>query len=197
MARQPVRVAAASRPYPGEVANGDAWQVDWHEGACRIAVVDGLGHGPEAASISTAALGLLAERPDLSPAEGLRACHLALSKTRGAAMLIAWIKPAAGELVYAGVGNVEAHLWQDGRQQRLVAYRGIVGTATPTIRPFSLALGSEWLLLIHTDGIRARFEADKLPEELLTDPQRLADGILLGWGREMDDATVVVAAPAQ
>ena len=35
-------MAAASRPHPNETANGDAWAVDWHDGACRIAlIVDG------------------------------------------------------------------------------------------------------------------------------------------------------------
>jgi len=42
-------VAGVSRPYPGETVNGDAWAVHRHGGAGRIALVDGLGHGPEAA----------------------------------------------------------------------------------------------------------------------------------------------------
>ena len=196
MAEHPVRVAAVSRPYPGETANGDAWRVDWHDGTCRIAVIDGLGHGVDAARAADAALDLLAARPDLAPDEGLRACHRALGSTRGAAMLVARIDLSNRELVYAGVGNVDAHLWQDGRQQRLVAYRGIVGTATPTIRPFSVPLNEEWLLLIHTDGVRARFEVDTLPTAVRDDPQRLAESILLDWGRQSDDATVVVAAPS-
>lgn len=196
VADQPVRVAAATRPYPGETVNGDAWRVDWHDGTCRIAVIDGLGHGVDAARAADAALDLLAARPELAPDEGLRACHGALAGTRGGVMLVARIDLPNRELVYAGVGNVDAHLWQDGRQQRLVAYRGIVGTATPTIRPFSVPLSGQWLLLIHTDGVRDRFEVEKLPDALLADPQRLADGILLDWGRRTDDATVVVAAPS-
>jgi serine phosphatase RsbU (regulator of sigma subunit) len=188
-------ISAASRPYPGEVENGDAWQVDWHANSCRIAVVDGLGHGSQAAAAARAACHALAERPELSPPQGLRLCHDALASTRGAAISIASIELDTSRLVYSGVGNVDAHLWQGGRQERLVGYRGIVGRTLPTLRDFSFSLQPEWVLLIHTDGVSGRFRVETLFAELLTNPQQLAQHILEGWGRKTDDATVVVIRP--
>jgi serine phosphatase RsbU (regulator of sigma subunit) len=187
-------IAAASRAYPGEVENGDSWQVDWHASSCRIALVDGLGHGSQAAAAARAACRALAKRPDLAPLEGLRVCHGALASTRGAAISIASIELDTSRLVYAGVGNVDAHLWQAGHQERLVGYRGIVGRTLPTLRAFSISLQPDWVLLIHTDGVSGRFRVETFAE-LLPDPQQLAQRILEDWGRSTDDATVVVIRP--
>ena len=193
VASQGVAVGAASRPYPGEALNGDAWQIDWHGDRCRITVIDGLGHGPDAALAATLARDALMRAPELLPLDGLRVCHRALAGTRGAAISVASIDLAAVQLTYAGVGNVMGHLWQDGRREQLVGYPGIVGAVLPTLRSFSIPLQSQWLIAIHTDGISARFRFEALEEKHPVDPHRLAEHILTGWGRSNDDATVVVA----
>jgi hypothetical protein len=110
-------------------------------------------------------------------------------------MSIARLDVARRELLYAGIGNVEAHLWQDGRRERLIAYRGIVGSAIRTIRPFTLRLAEEWLLLLHSDGISARadVEALGLPQPLV--PADAAQAILDRYARAHDDALALVAVP--
>jgi serine phosphatase RsbU (regulator of sigma subunit) len=192
--RQPVSVAVAARPYPGEPVSGDAWQVDWHGPLCRIAVVDGLGHGPCAATAALAATTALAVDPALTPVSAVARCHDALRGTRGAALLVAAIDVPAGRLTIAGVGNVAAHLWQDGRRQHLVTDRGIAGSALPRLRPVEAPIGADWTLLIHTDGIRDRFDMGELIAKT-TDAHDLAETVLRHWGRPTDDATVVVAQP--
>ncbi|HWE62357.1 MAG TPA: SpoIIE family protein phosphatase [Chloroflexota bacterium] len=167
--------------------------VQWHGGACRVAVIDGLGHGPAAAAAAQRATDTLIAYPALSPGEAVQACHHALHGTRGAVVSIAGIDPGAGQLTYAGVGNVEAQLWQHGRTQRLIAYRGIVGQSLPPVRPYVVSLEREWLLLLHTDGVSARFAVETLPEFTGPTPGSLATAVLAGWGRDTDDATVVVA----
>jgi serine phosphatase RsbU (regulator of sigma subunit) len=193
MAQDPLIVVAATRPLPGEASNGDAWQVDWQEGRCRVAIVDGLGHGPAAADAANFALRALAERPELGPEASLRLCHAALAGSRGAAMSIALIDPVARELTYCGVGNAEACLVNDGHSQRLIAYRGIIGARLPNFRAFSHPLTPDWMLVMYTDGIRSRFPLDLVPEPQHRKLQAVADAILDGWARPTDDATVVVA----
>lgn len=188
-----ITIAAATRPYPGESANGDAWTVQWHNGACRIAVIDGLGHGPDAAAAAQAAVAALAAQPQLLPEAALRICHDALRGTRGAAISVGTVDAAGSQLTYAGVGNVEAHLWGASQRQRLIAYRGIVGTILPTLRTFTLDLPPAWLLIVHTDGISARFTLPAPGEGLPEDHQQFANELLLHRGRQTDDATVVVA----
>jgi hypothetical protein len=191
-----VRIGAASRTFPGESANGDGWAATWDGAACRLTVVDGLGHGPEAAAATRAALDALAARPALPPGDALRACHAALGGTRGAAISVARIEPARRHLSFAGVGNVEARLWANGPTgpaSRPIAYRGIVGSALPTVRVADYDLADGWLLILHTDGVSARFELDAAGGRGAIDPQALAETLLARWGRQTDDATAVVA----
>jgi serine/threonine protein phosphatase PrpC len=197
-------IAAASQTHPKETVCGDAWLVTWHHDTCRLAVVDGLGHGELAAKAARAALATLAVAPQLEPAAALRACHAALAGTRGAALALAVIEPSAGRLVYTGVGNVEARLWparEPAHQQRPISYRGIVGVALPTPRVFQLPLPANWRLLLHTDGVSAKLDLRQLQSAATgtTDAaslQALADEALRRWGRTTDDATVVIAAPS-
>jgi serine phosphatase RsbU (regulator of sigma subunit) len=174
--------------------SGDAWQVDWDGDICRIAVIDGLGHGPQAAEAALAATTDLAARPGRDPVAAVQSCHEALMGTRGAAMLVACVDPGAGQLTIAGVGNVEAQLWQHGRAQHLMSDRGIVGSTLPRIRPIAVALDADWLLLIYTDGIRNRFDLGAV-RETAPDGRGCAEALLHGWSRPTDDVTVLVAQP--
>jgi serine phosphatase RsbU (regulator of sigma subunit) len=194
MASFPVAVAVAARPYPGEAVSGDAWRVDWHGPVCRIALVDGLGHGPEAASAALAAVAALAAEPALEPVDAVHCCHDALAGTRGAALLVVSLDVSRGELIMAGVGNVEARLCQDGGAKHLMTDRGIVGSVLPRVRSVEMALSPDWLLLMHTDGIKRRFDAQS-QLEAAPDGDGLAQAILAGWARATDDATVLVAKP--
>jgi len=186
-------IGVASRPHPAETVNGDAYAVHWWNGLCRIAVIDGLGHGKDAAAASARAVEVLAAHPELDPAEALRRCHAALAGTRGAAMSVARIDAARHELVYAGIGNVEAHIWQRGKHERLIVYRGIIGSAMRTVRPFTVQLADTWTFLMHSDGIstRADLQAPGIPPA--ADPTTLAEAVLQAFGRQHDDAMAVVA----
>jgi serine phosphatase RsbU (regulator of sigma subunit) len=190
-----IDIAVAARPHPSETVNGDASAVQWSGGICRIAVIDGLGHGPEAAYASARAVDALNAHPDLVPADAIRQCHTALQGTRGAAMAVARLDPVRQELLYAGVGNIEAHLWYPDRRERPISYRGIVGAVLPTIRSFMLHLDTDWTFILHSDGVSARIVADALVIRPPWEPQSLADAILARYARASDDAMVVVATP--
>ncbi len=191
--RQTLTIATAERAYPGATVSGDAFQVDWHAARCRIAVIDGLGHGPLAAAAADAAKTALAAHPELAPTAALLTCHDALRATRGAAMWVGSIDLESRRLVYAGVGNVDGLVWQNGDRFQVVGQRGIVGAAMPTLREFERPVTAEWLLVVHTDGIRAHSGSEALAELLRQDPQSLVDGLLQEWGRATDDALILAA----
>lgn len=197
MALDNLTIVAAARPHPHESVSGDAWTVQTtDEGARRLAVIDGLGHGPPAHEAARRAVDALAAAPELPPDRALALCHRALAGTRGAAISIAWLAPGGDELVFAGVGNAEGRIWQPEGERRLLAQRGIVGAAVPTIRPVRFALAADWLLIMHSDGISDRFASASLPG--WGGPlQPLAETILERHGRASDDATVVLVAPAR
>lgn len=195
MANDPLLIVAAERPFPGEPVSGDAWCVTWHAGHCRIALIDGLGHGPAAAQAAQAAVATLNQRPELSPADALAACHGALAGSRGAAISVVQIAPVARQLTYAGIGNVEGRLGTDDGATRLIAYRGIIGSARHQVRSFDYTLDRSWWLLLHTDGISSRMEITEPMASNASALQAQADSLLARWARLTDDATLLLAVP--
>ena len=192
-----VRMAGRVRPHPQETVSGDAWGAWERAGGCRIAVVDGLGHGPEAAEAARVALETLAGCVAEGLTEALRRCHAALRGTRGAALSLADVDVERGILTYAGVGNVEARVWEVGheeRSERPMVQRGVVGGTLPRVTAFEVGLVGEWRVVMHTDGVSARFDLGELAGD--TSLEELAERVLAGWGRMTDDATVVVAGRA-
>ena len=192
---QGVTVVAAAKQFPGEAVNGDAWRVDTFQGTTRVAVIDGLGHGPYAAEAAGLAVSALENAPDLDPGQSLLRCHEALRSTRGAVISIAAIDLAARRVTFAGIGNVEGRLLQSGRETRLISYRGIVGANVGRVRSAAVSLEPEWLLAMYTDGISARFDLQQLLAMNGSQADSLASRILAGWGRPLDDATIVIARP--
>jgi serine phosphatase RsbU (regulator of sigma subunit) len=192
----PLAVVAATRPYPGEQVSGDAWTVEQAGAISRVALVDGLGHGPLAAAAAAAALAALRAQPELGPSAALQACHAALRGTRGAAVSIAAVDATRGRLSFVGVGNVEARVWTNGRVERPIAYRGIVGLSMPVARVVEVGLVAPWALMIHSDGISSRVDPGDLSAVSAGDLQAHADALLATWGRVNDDATLVLVRPA-
>jgi serine phosphatase RsbU (regulator of sigma subunit) len=187
-------VAAAIRSHPNETVSGDAWSVRWDSGRCRIAIVDGAGHGPPAVEAAQIAIATFEENPNASPGDLLLLCHRQLRGSRGAVMAVAVISPDGSTLELAGVGNIEARLLMEGREQHPISQRGMLGSNIPTIRPFKTTLVPGWLLVLHTDGIRTRWNlADDAAEAPTADA--LAAAILARHERSDDDACVVVIQP--
>jgi serine phosphatase RsbU (regulator of sigma subunit) len=193
--RGPVVVCGVQRAFPGEEVSGDLWRVDWHQRVCRISLIDGLGHGPEAAAAAAIADRVLAEAPALDPPAAIARCHQVLRDTRGAAMLVLSLDLAAARLTVAGVGNVDARWWGPDGEQRVLCQRGIVGRTLPSLRAFAAPLPAAGRIVLHTDGVSDRFRTADL-EQLWESPQWLASRVLTRWGRANDDATVVVVALA-
>jgi serine phosphatase RsbU (regulator of sigma subunit) len=188
-------IGVAGRPYPHETVSGDAHTISWTGDICRITVIDGLGHGREAAEAATRAIETLDAHPTLIPAEGLQRCHTALQGTRGAAISIARLDLGRNELTYAGIGNVEGHVWQGGRHERLISYRGIVGSVMRTVRSFTVALEPAWTFVMHSDGISSRADIAALGLPQPWEPDAVARGLVEKYGRQLDDVLAVVVQP--
>ena len=193
MAEGAVKTAYSSRSFPGEAVNGDAVSIQWHEGMCRIALIDALGHGPSAFETACRAVEVLTERPDLGPIDAINLCHAALHGTRGAAMSIAHIDSAQTRLTFVGIGNVDARLHVGGREYRPVPYRGIVGYTMRTVRSEIYELPDDWHLAMFTDGITGSWDFSRVTEH--AGLQRFVDEVLIEFSRDSDDATIVVAKP--
>ena len=188
--------AACARAYPGQRRSGDAFLVEGTATGSFVAVVDGLGHGDEAADVADAAMAALRETVERPPLEALTACHGALRGSLGAVMALAAIDAEHRVLSWLAVGNVEAAVVRrDGRsaltKRWLVPMRGgVVGARLPPVHASTVALVSGDVLVSATDGLAPTFVDGVDPRLRAPD---LARHLYARYARADDDALVLVA----
>ncbi|MEZ4453853.1 MAG: SpoIIE family protein phosphatase [Nannocystaceae bacterium] len=156
-----LQVACAARPMPGERACGDR-AVTWDDGeVVVVAVIDGLGHGPAAASAAEAAVSHIADHLGEPLTELLRGCDAALRGGRGVVATVVRIRRSNGAAEYIAVGNVEARI-AGGGDVPLIPTPGVVGMRLQALRERAFTLRAGCTLVIYTDGISSRFRLDEL-----------------------------------
>jgi serine phosphatase RsbU (regulator of sigma subunit) len=178
---------------PGE--SGDLHVVCRHSRGALLAVIDGLGHGPEAKLAAMAAGQVIEAHAEDSLLDLIRRCHRALSSTRGVVMSLASFEFGEQSLTWAGVGNVEAVLWRAlGAQQRsdeaLTTAGGVVGYRLPTLRARTLSVHEGDTLVMATDGLRSCYREYGISWKAVAE---LADSLLMRDSKGTDDALVLVA----
>lgn len=195
--------AVASRPLAGQDASGDLYLVAPHVDGVLVTVVDGLGHGAEAAAAAHLAIATVQADVQADIVSVVRACHHARLGTRGVVMSVASFSAHADLLTWVGVGDVEAvvlHTGQRGLRGRdaLPLRGGVIGYQLPPLRASTLAIAHGDLAILATDGLRQSFLQDALlghpfrPQTSLG-CQQLADALLAQHGKTTDDALVLVA----
>jgi anti-sigma regulatory factor (Ser/Thr protein kinase) len=202
---RPVRAGGVHVPLPGLEHSGDAWSQRSDGGVLDVLVADGLGHGLKAADASDAAVRHFHGRPPGgTPETVLRGMDGALRATRGAAIAVVRVDPAAGRLEFAGLGNIGARIYSGGRWQHLMSRPGIVGVHRPSryaavTHPWT----ADTVLVLHSDGLPSRWQYLGDPVADHHDPATLAAVILRDASSQArlspDDTTiaVVTAVPAQ
>ncbi|MFF5370870.1 SpoIIE family protein phosphatase [Streptomyces sp. NPDC013187] len=196
------RVGGINLPLAGAEHSGDAWSwVQANSGTClTLMLADGLGHGAEAATASTAAIDELHRIAHLPPAQILRHLDRALRTTRGAAVAVAQLNTDTDELGFAGVGNVGARMRTAQAWQPLVSHPGIVGAHFPARVPVQhLPWRRDSLLLLHSDGLPTRWVPPEDTALFEHDPAVVAAAIVRDAGSAArplrDDTSVAILAP--
>ncbi|MFE1590370.1 ATP-binding SpoIIE family protein phosphatase [Streptomyces sp. NPDC059402] len=195
-----LRAGAVNVPFGGAEYSGDAWAWVRDDDLVTLMLADGLGHGPEAAHASTAAVEALRTSARLRPAEAVRRLDRALSGTRGAAVAVAQVDARAGVLRFAGVGNIGARLCEGGTWRHLVSRPGIVGTHRPTtLREEETAWADDRVLVLHSDGLPSRWSPTSDTCRTATDPAVTAAVTIRDASSPArpvrDDTAVAVLAP--
>lgn len=177
----------------GELTSGDRGVFVPFPGGALVAVIDGLGHGEEAAKASVKAEQILLASPYAPVDELVTRCHEQLRGTRGAVISLASFDGEHDTMSWLGVGNVEAVLIraEHGVADEAVAMRGgTVGFLLPPLHPRTIKVHRGDTLVLASDGIRHGFKGEVIPSR---EPQQIADEILRLWGKSSDDAFVLVA----
>jgi anti-sigma regulatory factor (Ser/Thr protein kinase) len=186
------RLGVVCVPLRGEAECGDAWRIVVGKQSTSVLLVDGLGHGPDAAAAAAAATHafplLAGESPDIVFA----ALNVALHETRGAALSLAVIDQAARALRFSGVGNVDGRVLTGGATEYLIPQSGIVGHGMSKLRSLDASWPADARLVMHSDGILARWRMDSYPGLMAAHPALIAGVIYRDFARDRDDATVLV-----
>ncbi|RYY95542.1 MAG: histidine kinase [Comamonadaceae bacterium] len=182
-------------PLRGETQCGDSWVVVLDGDRAALMVADGLGHGPEAAQASQAAVAVFSARA-FEPVDAcLQAVHTALRTTRGAAVSALWLQ--GDEVLCAGAGNVAGRLISGTEDKSVLTQHGTLGLMARSFKPSAMTRPAHSTALLHTDGIASRWSSEALRPLLRRDPVLLALRIHADHSRGRDDVCVLVARPEE
>lgn len=183
---------AVNLPYVGEDSSGDSWAVHHSPERSLFAVVDGLGHGVKASEAARKAIRSFYEHAHLKPNGILEAVHGSLRSTRGAAMAIADVDRKSNLLCYAGIGNISGVILLPRESRNLVSFNGIVGHEIHKIQEFIYPWSKGAKLVMHSDGLSARWKLDQYSGLAMRHPGLIAGILYRDFKRTRDDVTVLV-----
>jgi hypothetical protein len=192
---QQLEYGVSSLPVPGEVESGDLHLVSAIPGGTLIAVVDGAGHGREAALAARTAIATIEGHRREGVIPLVRRCHERLKGTRGVVMTLASIDGIENTVTWLGVGNIEGVLVRtsasvDPSAETIFLRPGVLGYRLPALQAVITPIALGDLLILTTDGIRSDFTRHFSPED---PPDKIADYILSNFRKGNDDGLVLVA----
>ncbi len=189
-------VAILGRACAGERVSGDDATFERRGDALVLALADGLGHGPEALAPARRAIDLVHGAGSADPATLLRHAHEALRGSRGAVMAVVRLDEIAGVLSHAAVGNIVTSVRGDLGGRSLTGAPGVLGLTSPRpprVVEESSAIGPREFVVLCSDGLRSRADAAELRHLATRHPLAVAQHLLDRYGRDHDDATLIVA----
>ena len=183
------------RPHEGETLSGDVVLTQHEDAGVLVAVIDVLGHGPEAHEVGVRLRSALSQgvHATASPEpEGLMALlHESAQGTRGAVAAVAWLNAASLEGWVAGVGNVRCRIF--GEATRSMEFGdGVLGQRVRSARPQALSLKAADVLVLFSDGVTSRFGLEDYPSLGLDPASAIALNVVRRFGKELDDASCAV-----
>jgi anti-sigma regulatory factor (Ser/Thr protein kinase) len=187
-----VALSAIVQPYPGETAMGDGWAFRATAAGPTLLSADGSGHGPLAALAVEAATKSFESDPGRDCARLMEDIHRALAPTRGAAVGIARIDMALRLVRFVGVGNIAATLCSQGTARRMISHNGTAGHIAPRIREFTYPWSGDATVILHSDGLSAKWDLDAYPGLAASHPSLIAGVLFRDYRRGRDDTSIVV-----
>ena len=186
-----MRFGIVSRPALGQIVNGDSCFVyEWDEKTV-LAVFDGLGHGAGANEASEKAKQCLIDNCQYDLDKVILNIHTCLHDTRGAAAAVVKIDRKEHCLSSCAVGNVDVRILAEPPMHPAPT-DGILGLNLRKPLKFEYKYSGLTAVMLHSDGISDRFNVTDYIS-FQTEPQQTAEKIMKEWGKEHDDATIILA----
>ncbi len=154
-----VSYSASSVAFPGQKESGDLYIVKELPEKVLIGVVDGMGHGHEAALAAKVAIDTVKENSELSIIELIKLSHEELKPTRGAVLALASINYIDETISWVSIGNVEGMLLRSDQDikpsyESIFMCPGVLGYRLTQINASIVPISKGDLLIFSTDGIR-------------------------------------------
>ncbi|MCX2740222.1 ATP-binding protein [Pontibacter anaerobius] len=202
-ATQPARhheIGYVMVPKPKETLCGDGLAIIEKGTELYLLALDGLGHGANAHEASQQAVQVFKSSPALLPTDALRQVHHSIKRTRGAVGFVANISASSQRISYCGIGNIAGKLYtpdtsfgSSAPYKNLISYNGILGHNIPTtLNNQELEWGRHRTLIIHSDGLKSRWDLSKYHSLNRHLPTTVAALLYKDNARHTDDALVVV-----
>ena len=168
---------------------GDSGITLEQKGILLCAVIDGVGHGPNAAIAAVTAKNYIEANSEAPLTEILQGVHEVLKSTQGAVACLCRIQLKSGQLTMAGIGNITCRIFRGLDSERLLSREGILGYMVSTPREHRRKLDNAALLLMHSDGVREHFELFEYPDLLKGNAASVAARVVDTLGKNNDDAS--------
>ena len=168
---------------------GDSGITLEQKGILLCAVIDGVGHGPNAAIAAVTAKNYIEANSEAPLTETLQGVHEVLKSTQGAVACLCRIELKSGQLTMAGIGNITCRIFRGLDSERLLSREGILGYMVSTPREHTRKLDNAALLLMHSDGVREHFELFEYPDLLKGNAASVAARVVDTLGKNNDDAS--------
>jgi len=191
-----VEIGGLSLPHPGEECCGDRWTARLDAGRTLVLVADGLGHGRYAAEAAEGVIQVFKTHSRMRPGAILEAAHAAIRGTRGAAAAIAEIDHDAGQVRYAGIGNISGAIIVGDQRMNLVSHNGILGHQCRKVHEFVQPWPANAILVMHSDGLSTQWRLQDYAGLAARHPGLMAGVLYRDFARGRDDVTVVALREA-
>jgi anti-sigma regulatory factor (Ser/Thr protein kinase) len=191
------QIGVVSIAKSGEEVCGDGWKFELLADKGLCLVVDGLGHGVNAAIAARQAMESFSEHRGKAPAEIIERVHDALRSTRGAAVAVAQVDYGQRVVRFCGVGNIVAAIIRNGDARQLASLNGTAGVEVRKISEFTYPWSDESTLIMHSDGLMSRWDLKSYPGLAQRHPSLIAGVLYRDYNRGRDDVTVLVARAAK
>ena len=185
-----IDVASFGRPCLGERVSGDTVVIEQRDEILFLAIVDALGHGPQANAVADRAERFLRDGWSSDVLDTMHRLHSELKGTIGAGAGLCVVDSVTRDLRYTGVGNTVLRTF-GSQATRLISTDGIIGSRFRTPAVQAAALNESGIILLYSDGVSDRFTASDYPGLAWHSPQEVVSKTVQRFGKDHDDAACI------
>ncbi|MCH2043865.1 MAG: SpoIIE family protein phosphatase [Saprospiraceae bacterium] len=176
------------RAYPGEVVSGDQVFAEPTTNGLLFGLVDGLGHGKEAAAVADGIKKYVEEYPSPNLIALIKKIHQEFKGSRGAVIGIGHCD-TEGNLKYIGVGNISCRIVGIGQKNLgLLSRNGVIGQRYQRLQLVEHQLQVYDRVVLYSDGI-SRSSLQKYKDFPFQGSKKFIDTIVQNFGKDYDDAS--------